>query len=82
VPLIDSPCQSSGFHGRRDRAQDRDRRKSTYSNAQGSCVEAGSVPGRVLVRDTTQHGTGPVLSVSAVEWHRFTVSIRANGAIG
>jgi hypothetical protein len=42
-------------------------RKSTYSNAQGSCVEAGSVPGRVLVRDTTQHGTGPVVSVSPTQ---------------
>lgn len=53
-------------------------RKATYSNAQASCVEAGSVPGRVLVRDTTQHGNGPVISVDPVEWHRFTASIRAN----
>jgi Domain of unknown function (DUF397) len=56
-------------------------RKPTYSNAQGSCVEAGSVPGRVLVRDTTQHGNGPVVSVSPRQWHRFTASIRANAAI-
>ncbi len=53
-------------------------RKSTYSNAQGSCVEAGSVPGRVLVRDTTQHGAGPVISVRPAEWHRFMASIRAS----
>ena len=56
-------------------------RKSTYSNAQASCVEAGSVPGRVLVRDTTQHGKGPVVTVSPIEWHRFTASVRANAAI-
>ena len=56
-------------------------RKSTYSNAQASCVEAGGVPGRVLVRDTTQHGAGPVVSVSPRQWHRFTASIRANAAV-
>jgi hypothetical protein len=52
-------------------------RKATHSNAQGSCIEAGSMPGRVLVRDTTQHGNGPVMSVSPAAWRRFTVSIRA-----
>ena len=57
-------------------------RKATYSNAQGSCVEAGSVTGRVLVRDSTQkHGDGPVVSVSPEVWCRFTASIRANTAI-
>ena len=56
-------------------------RKSTYSNAQGSCVEAGSMPGRILTRDTTQkHGDGPVVSVSAAAWRRFTATIRANTA--
>jgi hypothetical protein len=52
-------------------------RKATYSNAQGSCVEAGSMPGRILVRDTTQHGDGPAMSVSPAAWRRFTASIRA-----
>jgi hypothetical protein len=56
-------------------------RKASYSNAQGSCVEAGSAPGRVLVRDTTQHGHGPVVSVSPAAWCRFTASIRANATI-
>ena len=53
-------------------------RKSTYSTAQGSCVEAGSVPGRILIRDTTQHGIGPVMSISPKTWRRFTASIRAS----
>ena len=53
-------------------------RKATYSNAQASCVEAGSAPGRVLIRDTTQLGNGPVVSVSPTDWHRFITSIRAN----
>jgi hypothetical protein len=50
-------------------------RKATYSNAQGSCVEAGSMPGRVLIRDTTQHGGGPVVSVSPAAWRRFTANL-------
>lgn len=51
-------------------------RKATYSNAQGSCVEAGSIPGHVLIRDTTQkHGEGSVVSVSLAAWRRFTVTI-------
>ena len=61
-------------------------RKSTYSGSQtdcvevgnggGVCVEAGNLPGHVLVRDTTQHGSGPVLRVSPAAWRRFTASIR------
>lgn len=53
-------------------------RKASYSNAQASCVEAGSVPGRVLVRDTTQHGDGPLVIVSPADWRRFTASICAD----
>ena len=52
-------------------------RKSSYSNGgQSNCVEAGHVPGAVLVRDTTQHGVGPVLRVSAETWQRFVAAIR------
>jgi hypothetical protein len=57
-------------------------RKSTYSgNGGDSCVEAGHVPGAVLVRDTTQHGRGPVLRVTPADWARFTATVRA-GADG
>jgi hypothetical protein len=51
-------------------------RKATYSNAEGSCIEAGSVPGLVLVRDTTQHGRGPVLRVTPAGWDRLMASIK------
>ncbi len=52
-------------------------RTSSYSsNGGSSCVEAGHVPGAVLVRDTTQHGEGPVLRVSAETWERFTATLR------
>jgi len=53
-------------------------RKSSHSgNGGGNCVEAGSVPGRVLIRDTKDHGHGPVLRVSAETWRAFTKTIRA-----
>jgi Domain of unknown function (DUF397) len=56
-------------------------RKSSYSDNGGTgCVEAGHVPGAVLIRDTTQHGHGPVLHVSAETWRAFTATVRANTA--
>jgi hypothetical protein len=51
-------------------------RKAIYSNGSGSCVEAGSVPGLVLVRDTTQHGRGPVLRVTPAGWTRLVKSVK------
>jgi hypothetical protein len=52
-------------------------RKSSYSNGNGgACLEAGHVPGAVLVRDTTQHGRGPVLHVSAETWRRFIAVVQ------
>jgi hypothetical protein len=41
-------------------------RKSSYSDGSGgNCVELGSAPGHVLIRDTKQAGAGPVLAFSA-----------------
>ncbi|HET9972722.1 MAG TPA: DUF397 domain-containing protein [Streptosporangiaceae bacterium] len=51
-------------------------RTASYSNGQGSCVEAGTVPGAVLVRDTTLNGRGPVLRVTPAGWGRFVASIK------
>ena len=57
-------------------------RKSSYSNnGGGDCVEAGQVLGTVLIRDTTQHGRGPVLRVSAETWRAFTSAVRADTAV-
>jgi hypothetical protein len=51
-------------------------RKSSHSSNGGSaCVEAGHAPGALLVRDTTQHGAGPVLRLTPAAWARFTASI-------
>jgi Domain of unknown function (DUF397) len=72
-------------------------RKSSYSGSQTDCIEvgiawrkpsfggnsgdAGAVRGRVLVRDTQQHGNGPVVSISPENWRRFTASVRVNTAV-
>jgi hypothetical protein len=41
-------------------------RKSSYSDNGGAgCVEAGHLRDEILIRDTTQHGDGPVLRVCA-----------------
>lgn len=51
-------------------------RKSTHSdNGGGSCIEAAHAPGAVLVRDTTQYGTGPVLHVTPQAWRHFTATL-------
>lgn len=54
-------------------------RKSTYSGGSGAvnCVEAGTAPGAVLVRDTKDRGTGPVLRVSPGDWTRLTASLKS-----
>jgi Domain of unknown function (DUF397) len=51
-------------------------RKSSYSgNNGGNCVEAGSIPGRVLVRDT-QDRAGAVLQFSADAWRVFARHVK------
>jgi hypothetical protein len=51
-------------------------RTSTHSNNGGNCVEAAGHDGVVAVRDTTQHGTGPVLRFPAQAWRGFTGQIK------
>ena len=51
-------------------------RKASYSSNGGdNCVEAGNVPGGVLVRDTTDRD-GAVLSIQADAWQRFTDGLK------
>jgi len=47
-------------------------RKASYSGNGVNCVEAGTVPGAVLVRDTKDRQHGPVLRFTADAWRRFT----------
>jgi hypothetical protein len=52
-------------------------RKSSFSNLNGSCVEAGRLsPDRIGVRDTKDRGEGPVLVFTAMEWAAFVAGIR------
>ena len=52
-------------------------RKATYSaNGGADCVETGSIPGAVLIRDTKNREHGPVLRISPNDWQRFTASMK------
>jgi hypothetical protein len=52
-------------------------RKATYSNGGGTgCVEVGRVSGRIAIRDTKNHGAGPVLAVPAANWAAFTAVLK------
>lgn len=47
-------------------------RKSTFSSMNGSCVEVSWLQAdRIGVRDTKDHGTGPVLVFTGPEWTAF-----------
>ena len=67
-------------------------RKSTYSNSSEACVEVASpwrgsrdsgkacvapVPRTVGIRDSKQHGRGPILEFTAAEWTAFLAKARA-----
>lgn len=52
-------------------------RKSAYSSGNGgNCIEVAGQAGRVLVRDTKQAGTGPVLRFSPSAWRRFADEVK------
>jgi hypothetical protein len=47
-------------------------RTSSFSGSNGgNCLESASVPGAVLVRDTKDNGTGPVLRFAPTAWTAF-----------
>lgn len=51
-------------------------RKSRHSGPDGNCVEvAFLVDGTVAVRDTKEHGLGPVLGFTPGEWDAFVVGV-------
>lgn len=53
-------------------------RKSTYSTAQGNCVEAATLRGAVAVRDS-KDPDGPKLTFVPAEWLTFTSAVKAGG---
>jgi hypothetical protein len=46
-------------------------RKASYSNANGSCVEVAATQYGIGIRDTAQHGSGPVLQFPIAVWQTF-----------
>ncbi|WP_344948047.1 DUF397 domain-containing protein [Actinomadura miaoliensis] len=51
--------------------------QSRHNEPNGECVEVGRADdGIVGVRDTKQHGTGPVLEFSRGEWAVFVRKVR------
>jgi hypothetical protein len=52
-------------------------RKASHSaNGGADCVETGTVPGAVLIRDTKNRERGAVLRISPRDWQRFTASMK------
>ena len=47
-------------------------RKSRHSNSSGACVEiAVAADGTAGIRDSKQHGRGPVLELTGAQWKAF-----------
>ncbi len=52
-------------------------RKSTFSGANGGgCIEVADHDGMIMVRDTKNHGPGPVHRYTPAEWRAFIASVR------
>jgi hypothetical protein len=52
-------------------------RKSSLSSGGDNCVEVGfAEDGSVAIRDTKQHGEGPILEFFPSEWEAFLGGIR------
>lgn len=57
-------------------------RKSSYSgNGGANCVEAGTVPDAILIRDTKDKGRGPVLRFAPAAFVEFTTRLRRGDAL-
>jgi len=57
-------------------------KKSSYSTAQGNCVEVAQTRDGIAVRDS-KNPAGPVLTFSADDWRSFVTDIKDTGdAIG
>lgn len=53
-------------------------RTSSYSGANGDCVEVADLPdGRRAVRDSKDCGRGPTLLFTSSEWSAFVAGVKA-----
>jgi len=53
-----------------------DWRTSSYSDGNGNCVEIANAVGAVGMRDSKQHGRGPVLEFTRAEWAAFIRAVK------
>jgi predicted secreted Zn-dependent protease len=52
-------------------------RKSSFSGGNGGgCVEVADHDGMIMVRDTKDHGNGPVHRYTRAEWDAFIAGVR------
>ncbi len=58
-----------------------DWRKSSRSGGSNDCVEVSSSERVVGVRDTKQHGEGPVLEFPVVAWHAFLAKAKMSNSM-
>ena len=52
-------------------------RKSSYSDANGGCVEVAGAAHLVAVRDTKQNGRGPILEFTPAAWREFIAEAKS-----
>lgn len=53
-------------------------RTSSRSANNGQCVEVAASGPRIAIRDTKQHGAGPILSASPSDWAGFIAAVAAD----
>jgi hypothetical protein len=52
-------------------------RKSSFSGSNGgNCIEVGTTASAVLVRDTKDHGDGPLLAFAPRAWEAFAAKVK------
>ena len=62
-----------------ERVITRDWRKSSFSGGgESACVEVADLDGAILVRDTKDHGRGPIHRFTQSEWQAFVAQVRSS----
>lgn len=55
-------------------------RKSSYSTAEGNCIEVADHGNRVIVRDT-KNRAGVMLRFTPDAWHRFAAKVKGERSL-